>query len=378
MNYHLIQCKVPLFDAPPLIVTGPRQRRFPRALKDFVPTSHTPQQLHRQLTPTPPPPSPIHASHVPSPSPMPQLEANSEALISDLDEWGIYRIYQEAPSRASDEGLAPDYGCDAPTFDIVHEAQNNEQGKNPYAPFSNASTYRLTKWWFDGGNRSLKGFDSLVNDVLLSPDFCLDDLEDFNATAELKKLTDFSNVGQQPGGGRSQKLPPVPFQPSDGWRIGEVDLKVPGRWKSEQAAPTIRIGNIPYRNLVDMLQSAVQDQEFLCYHLKGFEEHWIPLGSKQDERIYREVYTSPAYLAMEEVHAELEPSNFETVVIPLLWGSDMTHLTSFGTAALWPGYVSLGNLSKYTRCKPSSLSMYHAIYFPSVSLIIFILLYLNH
>ena len=179
-----------------------------------------------------------------------------------------------------------------------------------------------------------------MNDVLLSPDFCLDNLEDFNATAELKKLTDFSNVGQQPGGGRSQKLPPVPFQTSNGWWIGEVDLKVPGRWKSEQAAPTIKIGN----NLVDMLQSAVQDQEFLCYHLKGFEECWIPLGSKQDERIYREVYTSPTYLAMEEeVHAGLEPSNFETVVIPLLWGSDMTHLTSFGTAALWPGYVSLGN-----------------------------------
>ena len=53
-------------------------------------------------------------------------------------------------------------------------------------------------------------------------------------------------------------------------------------------------------SLCPSTQSAVQDQEFLCYHLKGFEERWIPLGSKQDERIYREVYTSPTYLAMEE------------------------------------------------------------------------------
>ncbi len=75
----------------------------------------------------------------------------------------------------------------------MHQHLTQYQGKNPYAPFSNASTYGLTKWWFNGGNQSLKGFDSLVDDVLLAPDFCLDDLED-NAAAELKKPSEFETV----------------------------------------------------------------------------------------------------------------------------------------------------------------------------------------
>ena len=58
--------------------------------------------------------------------------------------YGFDQVVPELHMSAFHWGLAPDYGCDAPTFDTVHEAQNNEQGKNPYAPFCNASTYCIT------------------------------------------------------------------------------------------------------------------------------------------------------------------------------------------------------------------------------------------
>ncbi|TFY60206.1 hypothetical protein EVG20_g7504 [Dentipellis fragilis] len=50
----------------------------------------------------------------------------------------------------------------------------------------------------------------------------------------------------------------------------------------------------------------------------------------------------------------------------MLW-SDSTHLASFGNAALWPIYMFFGNLSKYTRGKPTLFSAHHLAYIPKLS-----------
>ena len=50
----------------------------------------------------------------------------------------------------------------------------------------------------------------------------------------------------------------------------------------------------------------------------------------------------------------------------MLW-SDCTHLTSFGHASLWPLYLYVGTLSKYTRAKPSSFAAHHLAYIPKSS-----------
>ncbi|KJA18100.1 hypothetical protein HYPSUDRAFT_145489 [Hypholoma sublateritium FD-334 SS-4] len=46
-----------------------------------------------------------------------------------------------------------------------------------------------------------------------------------------------------------------------------------------------------------------------------------------------------------------------------MFGSDATHLTSFGSAALWPCYMYFGNESKYRRCKPTCNLCNHIAYF---------------
>ena len=45
-------------------------------------------------------------------------------------------------------------------------------------------------------------------------------------------------------------------------------------------------------------------------------------------------------------HPDDNPDTEVTVLAMMLW-SDSTHLTSFGTASLWPVYLYFGNLSKY-------------------------------
>ena len=49
----------------------------------------------------------------------------------------------------------------------------------------------------------------------------------------------------------------------------------------------------------------------------------------------------------------------------MIW-SDSTALAQFGTASLWPIYLYIGNQSKYTRAKPTSMSAHHLAYLPKV------------
>jgi hypothetical protein len=65
-----------------------------------------------------------------------------------------------------------------------------------------------------------------------------------------------------------------------------------------------------------------------------------------------------------------DDSDMEMAIAPILVWSDSTHLTSFGTASLWPIYIYFGNLSKYLRGKPTAFAAHHLAYIPSVHFIL--------
>lgn len=87
-------------------------------------------------------------------------------------------------------------------------------------------------------------------------------------------------------------------------------------------------------------------------------------------QVYGEMYTSEAML---EADAEIqslvldEHAELPHVVVPVMLYTDSTYVAQFGDASLWPGYVSIGNQSKYDRVKPSIFSSHHVAYFPLVS-----------
>ena len=56
----------------------------------------------------------------------------------------------------------------------------------------------------------------------------------------------------------------------------------------------------------------------------------------------------------------------ERVVAPLMFWSDSTHLTNFGTAKLWPIYMYLGSQDKCLHVKPTAHVCHHLAYIPSV------------
>ena len=58
--------------------------------------------------------------------------------------------------------------------------------------------------------------------------------------------------------------------------------------------------------------------------------------------------------------------DIEYATLALLLWSDETCLSNFGTAKLWPIYLYFGNISKYTRGRPTEFAAHHLAYIPSV------------
>jgi uncharacterized membrane protein len=75
-----------------------------------------------------------------------------------------------------------------------------------------------------------------------------------------------------------------------------------------------------------------------------------------------ELYTADAMLAEDKniKAAHWVPGcTLETLVAAIMTWSDSTHLANFGNASLWPIYMFIGNLLKYTCAKATSFSAHH-------------------
>jgi hypothetical protein len=87
------------------------------------------------------------------------------------------------------------------------------------------------------------------------------------------------------------------------------------------------------------------------------------------ERVISEVYNSDAMITEHE-KIQSQPNepgcNLEKAIAAVLVFSDSTHLTNFGVASLWPGYLLWGNQTKYEHSKPSSFFAHHFVYMQSV------------
>ena len=213
-----------------------------------------------------------------------------------------------------------------------------------------------------------------MHEVFLAEDYERDHLLQFNADRENERLDKFAATSGA-------------FAAEDGWRQGTVELAMPKEGVShvsEEAAPKMTVSNVYYRPLLEVIKAAYQDsmaEGFHWFPFRLFRQHRGPEVLQPDtlddsERMYSEIYNSDAMLIEDDriqtkarVDREAgDTPDMEYAVAPILLYSDSTHLTSFGTAALWPIYVFFGNLSKYIRARPNSFAAHHLAYIPSVRL----------
>ena len=117
------------------------------------------------------------------------------------------------------------------------------------------------------------------------------------------------------------------------------------------------------------VKNPIDDQQF---HYYPYHATWKPAEHFPEVDLYGELYTSQqfrdAHDEVQRLPSTPENSGLERVVVALMLSSDATTLTSFGTAQLWPCYLSFGNESKYRRCCPTENLSYQVAYFVTVSL----------
>ena len=377
--------------SPPPFVPIPtrygRSRKFPQRFKDFLPNTRT-IVPHIPEPPSRLAPVPVSASSIPefSPSPVPvteEVQPNSQ-FVTEPDEFGLFRVYPRNPHHEPDEDLTLNDLSDnvASTSSenvdphrwskgfnpelhakLIAEAAASE---NPFAPLSNATSFRLLNWFYGGSNqKSQADLGSLVEDVLKSDDYSQEDVNNFKFDRETTLLDSLDESTS-------------PFANENIWKTSTIKIPLPcekAKFRSEADAPKLRVRNIHHRSLVQVLRTAVKDESAKSYHYTPFKMYWRRTPNSEPERIISELYTADAFWEEHEKVAKLPlclPNDplghkpIENAVLALMIWSDSTHLSNFGNASMWPTYLYIGNQSKYPRGKPSERSAHHIAYIPSV------------
>lgn len=227
-------------------------------------------------------------------------------------------------------------------------------------PYPNKTSFLLGEWfWNQGIQKSHESFKGLLK-IIGSDSFKPEDIQSTNwdrVNAHLA-LNDWDEEEW--------------MDEDAGWQQSTVTIRVP--FDARTAAPGPKdytITDFYHRSITSIIRERLQS-DISHFHLHPYEFLWNRRSSTLDTppvRLYGELYTSPSFLNAHNKVQNLRPQpdcDLERVVIGLMFWSDATHLTNFGSAKLWPLYMQFGNDSKYYRCKPSSSSFEHVAYFEQV------------
>ena len=362
-----------------------RLRTFPSRYRDFlpaqtIPLAHAPQ------------PAPRHHSEPPCDDTAPlgySPEPEPTVFTTRINDAGLFRVYPIKPTSDPDSIIGLDDVCESSHFQVAAGTLGPDH--NPllangilpepkeqdfYAPFTCPSIYRLMRWFFSGSQaKSLADLDNLITDVITATDFNARDFVGVSAVKEARRLDKYQ------GSPVVSPSTTTAFLPSHGWTESNVPISLPCERRNlvnESKAPMFPVSGLFHRDIVDIVITAFRDPEiFPTLHLTPYKEYRVLEGGNPPERVYSEMYSSDAFSdAWESVQNQthIAEDGLERVMVALMLWSDSTCLTNFGSASLWPVYLSLGNQSKYVRTKPSSFAHHHLAYMPSVSQVYSILI----
>lgn len=275
-------------------------------------------------------------------------------------------------------GLSRTYhATDIPSYDpeeqvSMHDLSNIPSHSNHpdstslFHPYPNHNAFRLGDWFWNGGvQKSQASFNELM-DIIDGPDFKLEDVRDIKWDQINKKL------GAEDEGEWMDE--------DAGWTHTPVTVSVP--FQLRRGVPTephdgprnYVVREFYHRNLVSVIREKLSGlNDCHLFHFEPYELNWQQATTQDPVRVYGELYTSPAFIS---AHQDLQDSPGEPgcdlprVVAALMFWSDVTHLTAFGNAKLWPLYMFFGNESKYRRCRPSCHLCEHVAYFQTVSVLL--------
>ncbi|KAJ2920454.1 hypothetical protein H1R20_g16640, partial [Candolleomyces eurysporus] len=232
-----------------------------------------------------------------------------------------------------------------------------------YGPFSNQSALSLAHWYWKSPNKSMHDFHDLLQ-IIKNPTFSIPDVANTGWNAAFRTL-----------GANREDLDDADsaWIEDDGWKTVPISIDVPfHRRMKNPGTHSYFVGNMRCRSIVSVIKEKLTSQtDQPRFHYYPFSATWKPAPHFPETPLYGELYMSPvfreAHEEIQKLHLDDEDCNLERAVVALMFWSDSTSLTSFGSASLWPIYMFFGNESKYRRCKPTERLCNQVAYLESLS-----------
>ncbi|KZS87558.1 hypothetical protein SISNIDRAFT_419416, partial [Sistotremastrum niveocremeum HHB9708] len=267
-----------------------------------------------------PPPSPVAEPPARSPSPDP---ANQRARVEDAleDDPYIYAIPRYHPPDKSipRKKSYEDYRAELANIKKkISELEKKRKDPSPisYAPFASKLDWEVNRWLVEEGvsdnaiNR-LCAIDGIVKNLGMS---------DHNCYSIKKTINQLPAVG-------------------DGWNRTPITI---------DEHPTSY--NVYSRDILSVIKHLFSRPEFKDTIAYGPQEQYA--DKETTSRLYNEMWTGDWWC---RTQVRTSFVDCRCTVIPILISTDKTQLTSFGgDHAAYPVYMTIGNIDKETRKKPSS------------------------
>ncbi|KAI0334245.1 hypothetical protein GY45DRAFT_1243251 [Cubamyces sp. BRFM 1775] len=216
----------------------------------------------------------------------------------------------------------------SPTYRQYQSEVSDPEAQNLYAPFASETDWELARW------AKLRGAGSTA-------------------------FTDLLAIN-----GLAQKLS---LSYKDSRTLNAIIDKLPsGRpaFQRHEIDVAGQMFEVYFRDVVACIRSLFGDPEFAPLLLLVPERHYT--DESRSVRVYFDMNTGKWWWATQ---AELEKQRPGATVVPIIISSDKTQLTLIGNKSAYPVYMTLGNLPKDVRCKPSRRGQILLAYLPTTRLL---------
>ncbi|KAJ7118222.1 hypothetical protein C8R44DRAFT_923423 [Mycena epipterygia] len=141
-----------------------------------------------------------------------------------------------------------------------------------------------------------------------------------------------------------------------------IDEKLPGRPKFTRSEVVVggEAFDLYSRNILECVRALFGDTEFAPYLFVVPERHYV--DKDKTIRLYHNMHTAKWWWSTQK---QVEADNPGATIIPILLSSDKTQLTMFGNKTAYPVYMTIGNIPKEIRRKPSRRAYVLLAYLPT-------------
>ncbi|KAG2118643.1 hypothetical protein DEU56DRAFT_974831 [Suillus clintonianus] len=144
-----------------------------------------------------------------------------------------------------------------------------------------------------------------------------------------------------------------------------IDKQLPGRpkFRREQIVVAGEAFDVFYRDVIECVKALYGDPDFADFLIFAPERHYA--DEEQTVRLFHDMHTGKWWWDTQKKLDQRKPG---ATIIPIIISSDKTQVTMFRNKTAYPVYLTIGNIPKEIRRKPSRRAHILLAYLPTTHL----------